>query len=60
MSLPQHVWTNPPKPFHGEVIAEFNTEEFEMENEDGEKINPFGPAKQRITRVCTTLSSNVH
>ncbi|KAJ4387081.1 hypothetical protein N0V93_007668 [Gnomoniopsis smithogilvyi] len=51
-----YVWANPPSPFRGEIVAQFETEDFEMTDEDGNRVNPLRPAKQRVTRVCTTFS----
>lgn len=54
-----HVWSQPPSPFKGQVIASFRTDEYE-EEQDGKKVKPFASAnaiaKQLITRVWTTLS----
>ncbi|KAG8157712.1 hypothetical protein KVR01_012374 [Diaporthe batatas] len=54
-----HVWSEPPSPFKGEVVASFRTDEYEEEH-DGKKVKPFASAnaiaKQLITRVWTTLS----
>lgn len=50
-----HVWANPPSPFRGEIVASFQSDEWEEEDADGRPIKPFGQAKQLVTRVCTTL-----
>lgn len=50
-----YVWSQPPSPFKGEIVAEFHTDKFENEDENGKKVKPFAPAKQRITRVYTSL-----
>lgn len=56
-----HVWSEPPSPFKGEIIASFRTDEYEEEH-DGKKVKPFASAnaiaKQLITRVWTTLSDS--
>lgn len=52
-----HVWSEPPSPFKGEVVASFRSEEYE-EDIDGRKVNPFAPSSQLITRVWTTLSDS--
>lgn len=52
-----HVWANPPPPFQGQVVAEFRTEGYREKDEAaGQEVNPFYPAKQLVTRVCTTLA----
>lgn len=52
-----HVWSNPPAPFKGEIVAKFQAAEYREKDEaTGQEINPFGPAKQLVTRVCTTFS----
>ncbi|UNI16847.1 hypothetical protein JDV02_003243 [Purpureocillium takamizusanense] len=50
-----HVWSNPPAPFKGEVVSEFDMERYEEEGEDGQKRNQFYPSKQRATKVYCTL-----
>lgn len=50
-----YVWSKPPAPFSGEVVAAFETETFEMEGEEGKRIRPFVPAKQRVTKVYCKL-----
>ena len=52
-----HVWSEPPSPFRGEIIAGFRSEAYE-EDQDGDKVNPFAPSKQLVTRVWTTLSDS--
>ncbi|KAI3392458.1 hypothetical protein diail_5674 [Diaporthe ilicicola] len=52
-----HVWSEPPSPFKGEIIASFKCDEYE-EDEDGKKVNPFAPSKQLVIRVWTTLSDS--
>lgn len=52
-----YVWSKPPSPFKGEIIASFMTDEYE-EDQDGEKIKPMAPSKQLVTRVWTTLSDS--
>lgn len=52
-----HVWSSPPAPFKGEVIAKFRTEDYREKDEaTGQEVNPFHPARQLVTRVCTTFS----
>jgi len=51
-----HVWANPPSPFTGGVVAEFKTETYEEKDEEtGEMRNPFGEAKQRVTKIYAHL-----
>lgn len=50
-----YVWSKPPSPFRGEVIASFMSDEYE-EEQDGVKVRPMAPPKQLVTRVWTTLS----
>ena len=62
-----HVWSKPPAPFKGSVVSEFNTWEYEEDEEvdgqkTGKKINPFqGPppkneiGRQRVTKVYAEL-----
>jgi len=51
-----HVWANPPAPFKGGVVSEFNTATYEEKDEEtGEMRNPFGEAKQRVTKVYVHL-----
>jgi len=51
-----HVWANPPAPFKGGVVAEFDTASYEERDEEtGEVRNPFGEAKQRVTKVYVHL-----
>jgi len=49
------VWSSPPPPFRGEVVAEFHTSTAEWEDEEGQKTMLFRPAEQRITRVWVNL-----
>lgn len=64
-----HVWAHPPAPFRGEIVAQFRTEEYRARKGEGEgegegegkeevvgEVNPFYPARQLVTRVCTTFS----
>ena len=54
-----HVWSEPPPPFKGTVVCEFNTGELEEEVEvDGvkKKVKPFGDkCQQRVTKVYCDL-----
>ena len=51
-----HVWANPPAPFKGGVVAEFDTATYdERDEETAEVRNPFGDAKQRVTKVYVHL-----
>ncbi|KAL3953961.1 hypothetical protein ACCO45_011917 [Purpureocillium lilacinum] len=50
-----YVWSNPPAPFKGEVVSDFDMGTYEEEGEDGQKRNPFYPSKQRATKVYCTL-----
>lgn len=53
------VWSEPPKPFKGTIVAEFNTGTLEEEQEvDGVKkmVKPFGDnCHQRVTKVYCDL-----
>lgn len=52
------VWTHPPAPFTATEVAAFNTHEYHEEKEvDGVKkeVNPFGAAKQRVSKVFVEL-----
>lgn len=49
-----HVWSNPPAPFKGTVISEFNTVTYE-EDVDGKKVHVFAPSKQRISKIYVNL-----
>ncbi|OAP65431.1 hypothetical protein AYL99_01403 [Fonsecaea erecta] len=53
------VWSQPPPPFKGTVICEFNTEDYEEEVEEAEgvtkKIKPFLPVRQRATKIYCDL-----
>lgn len=52
-----HVWSSPPPPFKGEIVAKFSTEDYREKDEaTGQEFNPFHPARQLVTRVCTTLA----
>lgn len=50
-----YVWSEPPKPFSGEVVSSFEAETYEVEDEEGTKTRPMAPAKQRITKVYCKL-----
>lgn len=50
-----HVWTNPPAPYRSEEVSQFHTWSYEEENENGETVYPFRPAKQRIVKVYCHL-----
>lgn len=50
-----HVWSKPPAPFKGEVTASFKSNEYEEVDPGGNKVNPFHPSKQLVTRVHTTF-----
>lgn len=50
-----HVWSNPPAPFRGEVVSEFHTMTYEEKDDKGETGHPFRPANQRATKVYCTL-----
>ncbi|KAH8680772.1 hypothetical protein BX600DRAFT_428754 [Xylariales sp. PMI_506] len=49
------VWSNPPAPFKGEIVAQFNTLTHEEVSEQGEKSHPFKPADVNLTKVYVTL-----
>ncbi|OAL22695.1 hypothetical protein AYO20_11147 [Fonsecaea nubica] len=53
------VWSQPPPPFKGTIVSEFNTYDYEEEVEDeaGVKktIKPYGDLKQRATKVYCDL-----
>ncbi|CAN8102463.1 unnamed protein product [Discula destructiva] len=51
-----YVWSKPPSPFSGKVIASFRSEDWEEKDAEGNVTKPFYPAKQLVTRVCTTFS----
>lgn len=46
-----HVWSNPPAPFKGSVVSEFDTRTWK----DAEGNLAFAPAEQRITKVYCQL-----
>lgn len=51
-----HTWCNPPKPFKGHLISSFDTATYEETDEKtGKKVNPFGAAKQVVTKVYVDL-----
>ncbi|KAJ6444996.1 retrovirus polyprotein [Purpureocillium lavendulum] len=50
-----YVWSNPPAPFKGEVVSEFDMATYEEDGPDGRKVNPFYPSRQRATKVYCTL-----
>ncbi|GAB7345757.1 hypothetical protein MBLNU457_4026t1 [Dothideomycetes sp. NU457] len=51
-----HVWANPPAPFSGGVVAEFDTETYqETDEETGGLRKPFGQAKQKVTKIYVHL-----
>ncbi|KAI0132815.1 hypothetical protein BJ170DRAFT_263092 [Xylariales sp. AK1849] len=52
-----HVWSNPPEPFRGEVVAKFNAHTFEHKDDKGEVTYTFRPADIDITKVFVTLKS---
>ena len=54
------VWTHPPEPYKAELVSEFNTWDCWTEEENdsektGKTTNPFGEAKQRMTKVYVHL-----
>ena len=50
-----HTWLHPPAPFVGELVSSFDTATFEQDGPNGEKVNPFTPAKVQVTKVYVTL-----
>jgi hypothetical protein len=52
-----HTWLHPPEPFKAQLISSFRTETYEedADDESGKKVNPFGEAKQLLTKVFVTL-----
>jgi GNAT superfamily N-acetyltransferase len=53
-----HVWSQPPAPYKGTIVSEFNTGEYREEQEsDGvnTEANPFSAAKQRCTKIYVDL-----
>ena len=50
-----HVWSNPPSPFQGLVVSEVDTDEFEVTNDNGEKVYPLVHAHTKISKVFVTL-----
>ncbi|KAF1987677.1 hypothetical protein K402DRAFT_403369 [Aulographum hederae CBS 113979] len=48
------VWLNPPSPYRAELVAEFWTEEREVE-EEGKMVKVFEDVKQHVTKVCVHL-----
>ncbi|KAF2147770.1 hypothetical protein K461DRAFT_325199 [Myriangium duriaei CBS 260.36] len=53
-----HVWSHPKQEgMKGEVVCSFWTQEYEEEDEEGNKVNPFSPAEQLVTRCWTTLGN---
>lgn len=50
-----HVWGNPPAPYKAEVVSEFNSATFEMQDEQGNKSHPLQPSTQQICKIYVTL-----
>jgi len=49
------TWLHPPAPFTAELISSFHTDTYEEDGPNGEKVNPFTPAKVLITKMYVTL-----
>ena len=49
------AWLHPPAPFTGELISSFNAATYEEDSPNGEKLHPFSPSKQLVTKVYVTL-----
>ncbi|KAK6812162.1 hypothetical protein RU639_011961 [Aspergillus parasiticus] len=49
------VWSNPPAPFRGEIVAQLNIKDQEEVDEDGKEIKPYAHVDQRIAKIYVTL-----
>jgi len=50
-----HVWLHPPAPFRSEIVASFNSGEYEETNDKGEITRPFAITDVDLVRVYLTL-----
>ncbi|KAJ5226409.1 hypothetical protein N7468_007634 [Penicillium chermesinum] len=51
----EKVWSNPPPPFKGNVVARFHTLTYEEKAESGETIYPFRPGNTSIAAIYVDL-----
>ncbi|KAI2701455.1 hypothetical protein DTO012A7_1018 [Penicillium roqueforti] len=51
----EKVWSKPPAPFKGTIIAQFHTTTFEEEKKFGEVLYPFRPANVNISIIFVNL-----
>ncbi|KAJ6140184.1 hypothetical protein N7471_006670 [Penicillium samsonianum] len=51
----QKVWSKPPAPFKGTIIAQFHTTTYEQKTESGEVLYPFRPANVNICKIFVDL-----
>ncbi|KAJ5595418.1 uncharacterized protein N7459_001626 [Penicillium hispanicum] len=49
------VWSNPPDPFKGVVVSQFDTKTYEEKGESGEMVNPFAPADITLAKIYVEL-----
>ncbi|KAF9244284.1 hypothetical protein DTO013E5_5833 [Penicillium roqueforti] len=51
----EKVWSKPPAPFRGTIIAQFHTTTFEEEKKSGEVLYPLRPANVNISKIFVSL-----
>jgi hypothetical protein len=52
-----HVWSNPPEPFKGEIVSKIDLYNYEHKDDKGEVEYIFRPSKIDATKVYVTLTS---
>ena len=51
-----HVWSHPPEPFKGTIVAQFDSVTWEEKDEKtGETYHPFHPSKQKGSKIQVDL-----
>ncbi|KAJ5355698.1 hypothetical protein N7517_010307 [Penicillium concentricum] len=54
----QKVWSKPPAPFKGTIIAQIHTTTYEEKDEEGEVVYPLRPANVNITKIWVDLQAS--
>ncbi|KAE8378687.1 hypothetical protein BDV26DRAFT_184015 [Aspergillus bertholletiae] len=49
------VWSNPPAPFRGEIVAQLNIKDQEEIDGDGKEVKPYAHVDQQVAKIYVTL-----
>ncbi|KAF5860934.1 hypothetical protein ETB97_000913 [Aspergillus alliaceus] len=49
------VWSNPPAPFRGKIVAQLNIKDKEEVDEDGKETKPYTHVDQQVARIYVAL-----